>query len=72
MKPKRSLTFTHSRYLGSPLPGQKYSEAPHARMTVTAVRNGKVYYRFAEDEGPGQYWVRIEKFDEIVMKETEY
>ena len=52
--PRLGLVFTHARYLDpdwTPGPGQRYGDAPHARMTVTRVTDFAVYYRYAAGGG---------------------
>lgn len=47
---KPGMEFTHDRFQDldwRPGPGQKYADAPLARMKVTARRNGWVYYTYA-------------------------
>lgn len=58
---KAGDTFTHHHMLDvgwvpDVAAGEKYRDAPHARMAVTAVRDGRVWFKYATEEGPGQ-WV---------------
>lgn len=49
-QPRRGDEFVHATFLDvtwKPGPGQKYADAPHARMVVTRVTATTVYYRLA-------------------------
>lgn len=61
-KASAGLTFTHQRWLDQdwvPGPGQKYTDAPKAVCSVTAVREGRVYYTLGADTTRGR-WVASE------------
>ena len=52
--PKQPILFTHLRWLDvdwKPGPGQKYADAPKARMQVTRMTKYAVYYRYADGGG---------------------
>ena len=66
--PRRGDTFTHLSSLDlnwTPGPGQKWADAPLARMRVTAVRQGRVFYGYAEPTdrtGYGSSWEALDQF----------
>jgi len=48
--------FTHDHKLDlswKPGPGQKYADAPKARMQVTRVTNNTIWFTYAGQTGPG-------------------
>lgn len=53
------MQFTHDRFQDldwRPGPGQKYADAPLARMKITAHRNGYVYFTYANDPANKAGW----------------
>ena len=60
---KPGMEFTHNRFKDldwRPGAGQKYADAPLARMKVTARRNGLVYYTYANDQTNKAGWHECE------------
>ena len=60
---KPGMEFTHNRLKDldwRPGAGQKYADAPLARMKVTARRNGLVYYTYANDQTNKAGWHECE------------
>jgi hypothetical protein len=48
---KAGMTFTHDRIVDpdwTPGPGQKWADAPRARMVVTRVAKGSVFFSYAD------------------------
>lgn len=55
---KRGDQFTHDRKLDldwKPGPGEKYKDAPKARMRVTRVTNNTIWFTYASSEGTGWF-----------------
>ena len=75
--PRRGDQFTHLRSLDlnwTPGPGQLYVDGPKARMVVTAVRNSRVYYAYAEPTertGYGSSWEPLDRFMEQYADQLE-
>lgn len=68
IQPKRGMTFTDHRRLDltwQPGPGQRYVDAPLARMRITRVTSYKVWYTYATDEpgSSGYFWDLRADFD---------
>lgn len=62
--PHKGQTFTHDYFVDTswkPKPGQKWKDAPKAKMVITSVWSTKVYYGFAPD-GKGKYVMDKDEF----------
>lgn len=68
---KRGLTFTHTyildpTYLPNIEAGETYANGPRAKMRVTSVQRGKVYYTYADADTDRGAW----KMDRALFERT--